>query len=119
MVFCWGSNNLVSNSTYALKEQEIHKKIILIDIKEEDEKIFIRVRDNANGIEENILDKIFDFHFTTKKIKSKSSGLGLYMSQQLVKESMEGTLSVKNSEYYYEDKKYKGAEFIIQFPLSN
>ena len=111
--------NLVSNSTYALKEQEIHKKIILIDIKEEDEKIFIRVRDNANGMEENILDKIFDFHFTTKKIKSKSSGLGLYMSQQLVKESMEGTLSVKNSEYYYEDKKYKGAEFIIQFPLSN
>ena len=85
----------------------------------QDEKIFIRVRDNANGIEENILDKIFDFHFTTKKIKSKSSGLGLYMSQQLVKESMKGTLSVKNSEYYYEDKKYKGAEFIIQFPLSN
>ena len=111
--------NLVSNSTYALKEQEIHKKIILIDIKEEDEKIFIRVRDNANGIEENILDKIFDFHFTTKKINSICSGLGLYMSQQLVKESMEGTLSVKNSEYYYEDKKYKGAEFIIQFPLSN
>ena len=30
------------------------------------------------------------------------------MSQQLVKESMEGTLSVKNSEYYYEDKRYTG-----------
>ena len=110
--------NLVSNSTYALKEQEVDKKILLIDIKEANEEIFIRVRDNANGIEENILDKIFDFHFSTK-IKSKSSGLGLYMSQQLIKESMEGSLTVKNSEYYYEDEKYKGAEFTIRFPLTN
>lgn len=109
--------NLVSNSTDALKEKEIEKKIILIDIKKEDFKILIKIKDNANGIEENILDKIFDFHFTTK-VKSKNSGIGLYMSYQLVKDSLQGSLTVKNREYYYEDEKYIGAEFIIELPIN-
>ena len=109
--------NLVSNSNDAFKEKNIEKKIISIDIKKEDTKVSIKIKDNAKGIEENIIDKIFDFHFSTK-VNSKNSGIDLYMSNELVKGSMEGSLSVENVEYYYENEKYKGAQFIIELPIN-
>ena len=40
------------------------------------------------------------------------------MSNQLVTGSMEGFISVENVEYYYENKKYKGAQFIIELPIN-
>ena len=104
--------NIVSNSVDAF-DNDVENKFIIIDIRKENSNVFIKIKDNAKGIDENIIDKIFDFRFSTKT-KTKNSGIGLYMSNQLIKEGMKGSLKVKNSEYLHEDIKYKGAEFTIE-----
>jgi dimeric dUTPase (all-alpha-NTP-PPase superfamily) len=74
-------------------------------------------QDNAGGIDENIIDKIFEPYFTTKH-KSNGTGIGLYMSKLLVEKHLKGTLKVKNKEFLYMDKIHKGALFEIILPIS-
>ena len=84
---------------------EIEKKGIkdgYIKIITDDKKIIIE--DNAGGIPEEIIDKIFNFHFTTKK---NGTGLGLYMSKIIINEHHNGKLKVENTN--------EGARFIIDF----
>ncbi len=85
--------NLLSNAKDALKGKEFKK--IVIEVKVVGEEILIEIIDNAGGIEENILDKIFEPYFTTKHA-SKGTGLGLYMSKMIVEESMGGRLWAEN-----------------------
>ena len=101
--------NLIKNSEDALMENKITKPTIAIEITEKRLSIF----DNAGGIKEEIIDKIFDPYFSTKS-KKDGTGLGLYMSKIIVEEHCEGTLSVKNG--IFKGKKGKllnGAKFSI------
>ncbi|MGM0518754.1 MAG: sensor histidine kinase [Campylobacterota bacterium] len=95
------------------KEQEI--KIVKVTAKQENSLAIITIHDNAGGIPEDILPKIFDAYFTTKE-KQGGSGIGLYMSKQIV-ESMNGKISVENVKLEYEGKKYMGAQFKIELPV--
>ena len=85
--------NLIKNSEDALIEKNIENRYINIMI---DKKTFI-ISDNAGGISDNIVDKIFEPYFSTK-LKKDGTGLGLYMSKLIVEEHCKGMLSVKNSE---------------------
>lgn len=67
----------------------------------------ISVSDNGSGIEEENLAKIFEPYFSTKQ-KDTGSGLGLYVTSQLVK-SMNGYIDV-------ESKLNQGTTFRIYFP---
>ena len=107
--------NIFNNSKDALEEYTL--KLIFIDIKEEDEKIIISIKDNAGGIPESIINNIFEPYFTTKH-KSKGTGLGLSMTYNLIVEGMKGYIKVSNKEYSYEGKEYRGANFIITLPIS-
>ncbi len=64
----------------------------------------LHVRDNGDGIEDSIIDKIFDFRFTTTE---GGSGLGLYHVADLVK-NLKGNIQVNN-------KLSNGVEFILTF----
>ncbi|MBF0515912.1 MAG: HAMP domain-containing histidine kinase [Nitrospirae bacterium] len=65
-------------------------------------KIIITIRDTGGGIPVDIIDKIFDEHFTTKP----STGIGLYMSKTIIETHMGGKLDVRNIG--------NGAEFVIE-----
>ena len=88
--------NLIGNSKDILSTKtELKKKIIHIIAKENKEAILINVIDNGGGIKSDIIPKVFDPYFTTKH-KSVGTGIGLYMSKQMVEKHMHGKITVKN-----------------------
>ena len=107
--------NILNNSKDEFEKKELEKKYIFIDTKITEDEIKIIIKDNAGGIHENIIDKIFEPYFTTK-YKSKGTGIGLYMSKQIVEKHMNGSITVFNEDYIYKEKSYKGATFLIAFP---
>jgi len=55
--------------------------------------ITLEISNNGGEIDESVIEKIFDAHFTTKK---QGEGIGLFMSQKILKELMNTSLSCKN-----------------------
>ena len=78
-------------------ESVLDERFILIDVLKENNKAIIKIRDNAGGIDENIIDKIFDKYFTTKTDK-EGSGIGLYMCQILIKKRIGGSIRAFNKD---------------------
>lgn len=83
--------NILSNARDAFDELNIDNKKIDIKVFKEDEIVIIRVEDNAGGIPEEIREKIFNPYFTTKE-EGKGTGIGLYMSIDIMKKSFNGNL---------------------------
>ncbi len=109
--------NLLSNAHDVLNTQNhTRKKLILINLYEENGEAIFTVKDSGGGIPENILDRVFEPYFTTKH-KAQGTGIGLYMSMEIVRKHMQGMMSVKNETFTYEGKRYTGACFTIILPL--
>ncbi|RXJ93323.1 hypothetical protein CRV00_11760 [Malaciobacter molluscorum] len=108
--------NLLNNARDELTSLSLDKKLIFIESKIKDKKLIFEIKDNAGGIEENIQDKIFDAYFTTKQ-SDQGTGIGLYMSKEIIEKHMGGKLSFKNETIKYENKIYKGACFKIEFDI--
>ena len=111
--------NLINNSKDAIQSRltSEDKKYIFMKNYVEKENIIIKISDNAGGIDESISKKIYEPYFTTKH-KSQGTGLGLYMSAEIIKKHFAGDLYNETIEYIYDDKKYKGEEFTIVIPIS-
>jgi len=107
--------NIINNSKDAFLLNEIEERILKVKTYRNDGYCIIEFQDNAGGIESSIIENIFDPYFTTKH-KSKGTGIGLYMSHQIINKHMNGKLSVKNSLMNYNDKSFNGAKFIIKIP---
>ena len=90
-------------------------RYIFISSSIESEKVVLRIKDNAGGIKEDILPKIFEPYFTTKH-KSQGTGLGLHMTYNLIVDGMNGSVEAINKTYKYNNKEYTGIEFIIVLP---
>ena len=101
--------NIFHNAKDILIERKIDYPTVHIKLSKVDNMVVIIVEDNAGGIPENIILRIFEPYFTTKH-KSQGTGLGLHMSYKIVTESLKGQIYVKNGE--------KGARFYIQLPLN-
>jgi PAS domain S-box-containing protein len=108
--------NILNNAKDALIQNKIENKYIFVKITNDDESIFIEIKDNANGISNNIIHKVFEPYFTTKH-KSQGTGIGLYMSNEIITKHLNGTLNVINDEFVYNNKKYIGALFHIKIPI--
>jgi len=87
--------NLINNSKDALIETKKIEKQIRIIVKQTQDSVIINVIDNAGGIKSDIMAKVFDPYFTTKH-KSVGTGIGLYMSKQMVEKHMNGKIDCKN-----------------------
>ena len=108
--------NLLNNARDELvKKDSNDEKLIFINISKNKKHLLLEIKDNAGGIPDEIKNKIFNAYFTTKK-ESNGTGIGLYMSRQLV-ENMDGKIEVSNADFEFEEKNYKGAIFKIILPL--
>ena len=110
--------NIINNTKDAMKISNIHDedRYLFISLKKNENVAMIVIDDSAGGIKENILDKIFEPYFTTKH-QSIGTGIGLYMTHQIVTKQLKGEISVENVEYTHEYKELKGARFVISIPL--
>jgi len=93
--------NILTNAAYALKKSGAANPLIEIIL----QKHQIVIRDNAGGIDEQIIGRIFEPYFTTKD-QGEGTGIGLYMSKMIIEENMKGRL-------YVENKQGVGASFVI------
>lgn len=98
---------IISNSLDAFNSNNI--KIPNIDIVTYDDKEFsvVEISDNAGGIPEKFIDKVFKLYFSTKK-KDTASGLGLYIANKIITEQFQGLIYVQN----FKD----GVKFTIKVP---
>ncbi len=115
--------NLFNNAFYAVTERlgqasrvigaggrETHYgPTVSVSTKKIGQLVEIRVRDNGNGIPQNVIDKIFQPFFTTKPT-GEGTGLGLSLSYDIVK--------AHGGEIKVESKEGEGAEFIVTLPAS-
>jgi PAS domain S-box-containing protein len=106
--------NIFNNAKDAFTIKQ--KKLIFINTYFKNKKVVIRIKDNAGGIPDDIITKVFEPYFTTKH-KFQGTGLGLHMTYNLIDEGMKGRIKVVNSSYEYNNKNFKGAEFIIILPF--
>jgi signal transduction histidine kinase len=71
--------------------------------------IEIHVKDNGNGIPQNIIDKIFQPFFTTKPT-GEGTGLGLSLAYDIITKEHTGTIKAESEEG-------EGTRFIINLPI--
>ena len=100
--------NIIANAKDALTEHNSKEKKISIVCKKNRDSFIISISDNAGGIKDEVISKIFDPYFSTKKAKN-GTGLGLYMSKVIINEHLDGEIFAKNIDY--------GAEFTIKLPI--
>ena len=107
--------NIINNAKDALKENVLEgDKFIFVETQHLEDELILIIKDNAGGIQDDIMHKIFEPYFTTKH-KSIGTGIGLSMAHQIITEHHNATIEVFNSTYEYEDMSYIGAYFQITF----
>ena len=100
--------NLIKNSIDAFVCNSILIRDINVNVKKDTQDAIIEVIDNAGGIKEKNIYKIFEPYFTTKH-KSQGTGLGLFMSKMICEQGLNGSLDVKS--------KHGMTTFTIKIPL--
>ena len=102
--------SLLGNSIYAIvkkAQREKYQPEIKMTVKTADDHIQLTVYDNGIGIEDTIINKIFDPFFTTKPT-GEASGVGLYLSREII-QNHGGDIQVKSVKNEY-------SEFTITLP---
>ena len=100
--------NIIQNAIDSIleKKEKNYKKEIQIKLKTADNFALITIKDNGMGIKEELLSKIFEPYFTTKR---HGTGLGLTNVARII-EAHNGNINIE-SEYK------KGTKVIIKLPL--
>lgn len=103
--YCQVLLNILNNARDVLTERKIVSPRIEINLFREGHRHIATISDNAGGITDAIIDRIFEPYFTTKDA-DKGTGIGLYMSKTIIENRMNGKISVRNTD--------RGAEFRIE-----
>ncbi len=111
--------NLISNAFYAVSDKKkeapslkgvnAYEPTVAVCTKKQNGKVEIVVKDNGNGVPQNIADKIFQPFFTTKPT-GQGTGLGLSLSYDIIK--------AHGGDIKLESKEGEGAIFTIQLPIA-
>jgi signal transduction histidine kinase len=102
--------NIISNGVYA-----VHKKFadttggeIVITTSNDDEFIYVNIKDNGTGMEEKTQKKIFEPFFTTKDV-GEGTGLGMSIAYNTIKKH--------NGQILLNSTPGEGTEFILKLPI--
>jgi signal transduction histidine kinase len=98
--------NIINNAIDVLIERDINDRMIWISIDIYDENLTISIEDNAGGIDDDIIEKVFEPYFSSKS--ENGTGLGLYMSKMIIDKHVNGHLDVSNTS--------RGALFSVLIP---
>ncbi|MGD9552945.1 MAG: cache domain-containing protein [Arcobacteraceae bacterium] len=107
--------NVLNNAKDEL-EKKAGPKLIFIDTYTKENQLFIEIKDNALGIPVAIINRIFEPYFTTKHQK-QGTGIGLYMSSEIVTKHLKGEIKAQNTQFKFNNKTHKGALITITLPL--
>jgi len=107
--------NILNNAKDAFEESELEDRAVIIDLGYKDDKMNLIIKDNAGGIPDDIIHRIFEPYFTTKH-KSLGTGIGLYMTKDIIEKNLNGTIEVFNDKVEYKNSIRKGAVFKLTIP---
>jgi len=104
--------NLFNNAFYAINERKkqsdsMYEPVVSINTKKDNGRIIVQIKDNGNGIPQNIVDKIFQPFFTTKPT-GHGTGLGLSLAYDIIK--------AHGGEIKVESREREGSMFTIHLP---
>lgn len=88
--------NILNNSKEAILGNSIKNAKIVISAQEDNTKVVISIQDNGRGIDEKIINQVFDPYFSTK-LQSSGAGLGLYISKMIIEQSLKGSINIENN----------------------
>ena len=97
--------NIINNAREQLKAKKIEDARIEIQSYDEEGRVVVEISDNALGIEEEIMGRIFEPYFSTK-LEKNGTGLGLYMTKNIIEQHHKGHVYARNNG--------EGATFIIE-----
>lgn len=89
--------NIFGNAKDIFTERKAVNPELRIHAFREGDRTVITVADNGGGINEEIIDRIFDPYFSHRKLET-STGIGLYMAKTIIEKNMGGRLSADNIE---------------------
>ncbi|QOG11593.1 sensor histidine kinase [Arcobacter sp. FWKO B] len=110
-----GLINIINNAKDAIIATSPEIRKIFISTYTQEKYVVISIKDVGGGISDDIVDKIFEPYFTTKH-KSQGTGIGLYMTSEIVVKHLKGKIEVHNTTTLIDEKEYNGAEFLIYLP---
>jgi PAS domain S-box-containing protein len=88
---------ILTNTRDAFKERRTENPSLTIKAFAEGKKAVVTITDNAGGIPEKSIGKVFDLYFTTKE-STGGTGIGLYMAKSIIERHMNGRLTVTNAD---------------------
>lgn len=102
--------NIISNAVYAVDKQfkERPGGEIVITTTNDEEHIYIKIKDNGTGMDEKTQQKIFEPFFTTKDV-GEGTGLGMSIAYNTIKKH--------NGQIHLNSAPGEGTEFILQLPI--
>ncbi|MEM7353498.1 MAG: ATP-binding protein, partial [Acidobacteriota bacterium] len=105
--------NLINNACHALTQKSERlgagfSPLITVTTRDLGEAVEIRIRDNGDGIPDEIRDKVFNPFFTTK-YAGEGTGLGLSLCYDIVVQGNGGTIDFESEEGSF-------TEFVVVLP---
>lgn len=100
--------NVMGNALEALERIEDKRRIIRIKTKECGDMLVISIYNNGREIPAELQDRVFEPYVTTKT-KDGGTGIGLYLTKEIIEEHFAGRIYYKNLD--------EGVVFIFEIPV--
>ncbi len=100
--------SIIINAKEIFKIRKIESPTLYVSLKKTDKKAILTIDDNGGGIEDGVVNRVFDYRFTTMS-EIGGTGVGLYFVKLIVTEKFNGTIIASNVK--------NGARFVSTFNL--